>query len=141
MLCIMESSLDEERNPTVLAASIRSLSCLISSMSDSYKLPQIIRRLNSFLIQTANIFNDPQQLKLFYLSNKNSSSSGTTTTTVQSLSNLIYNTTMNYFLSSIAQWCLELDSIQQVLLDPWLIHFDNYILVSLYCLCFLKKKS
>ncbi|CAH8675144.1 unnamed protein product [Schistosoma bovis] len=128
MLCIMESSLDEERNPTVLAASIRSLSCLISSMSDSYKLPQIIRRLNSFLIQTANIFNDPQQLKLFYLSNKNSSSSGTTTTTVQSLSNLIYNATMNYFLSSIAQWCLELDSIQQVLLDPWLIHFDNYIL-------------
>ncbi|CAH8596717.1 unnamed protein product [Schistosoma turkestanicum] len=141
MLSIIESSLDEERHPTVLAASIRSLSCLISSMSDSHKLPQIIRRLNALLIQTINIFNDVQQLKIFYLSNKHSSSSSsavtfttmtttmtTSTTTVQSLSNPIYHTTMNYFLSSIAQWCLELDSIEQILLDPWLIHFDNYIL-------------
>ncbi|CAH8596701.1 unnamed protein product [Schistosoma turkestanicum] len=144
MLSIIESSLDEERHPTVLAASIRSLSCLISSMSDSHKLPQIIRRLNALLIQTINIFNDVQQLKLFYLSNKHSWSSSssavtftttttmTTTTTVQSLWNPIYHTTMNYFLSSIAQWCLELDSIEQILLNPWLIHFDNYILVSLF---------
>ncbi|KAH8868005.1 RAB11-binding protein RELCH like, partial [Schistosoma japonicum] len=126
MLSIMESSLDEERDTTVLAASIRSLSCLTSSMSDSHKLSQIIRRLNSLLVQTVNIFSDEQQLKLFYLSSKHSSSSAAGG--IASLSNPVYHSIMNYFLPSIAQWCLELDSIQQNLLDPWLIHLDNYIL-------------
>nr|CAH8875576.1 unnamed protein product [Trichobilharzia regenti] len=120
MLSIIESSLDEERDPVILSASIRSLSCLVSSMSDSHKLPQIIRRLNSFIMQTIYIFNDKQQQYNYYLSNKSFS--------ILLTSNPIYNAVMNWFLPSVAQWCLELDSLHQILLDPWLIHFDNYIL-------------
>lgn len=127
MLSILESNLDEERNEVVAAASIRSLAELITLMSDCDKLPQCIQRLTQLLLRghpsdqfavIADLGSVTANRQLATPDDKGVNSVRPT-----------FTATLEWLLPSVAQWCLELDSLHTALIDPWLDHVDNYLMV------------
>ncbi|CAL8103042.1 unnamed protein product [Calicophoron daubneyi] len=124
MLSILESNLDEERNELIKAASIRSLACLVSLMSDNDKLPQLVQRLNHLLVESQ------QSSSAFRLIGPEADGGAVTDGFNEGCAKPSYVTTIDWLLPSVAQWCLELDTLHTTLIDPWLDSLDSYILAT-----------
>lgn len=126
MLSILESNLDEERNEVVAAASIRSLAELITLMSDCDKLPQCIQRLTQLLLRG----HPSDQFAVIADLGPVGANRQLATPDEKGVNSVrpTFTATVEWLLPSVAQWCLELDSLHTALIDPWLDHVDSYLM-------------
>ncbi|VDM18443.1 unnamed protein product [Hydatigera taeniaeformis] len=130
LLSILLQSIEEEKAEEVRAVALRSLAGVVVLMEDRDKVPQLVATFEAVLLAdwthaspaTAAlpcphvvVYGHPLCL-----------SSGSSLGTCPS----ILSASCNWLLPTVAQWCLEVGSFNDLLLNPWLQRLINLCFVS-----------
>ncbi|KAM7542647.1 hypothetical protein Aperf_G00000007512 [Anoplocephala perfoliata] len=128
LLSILMQSLEDEHTEAVRAVALRSLAAVVVLMEDRDKLPDLVTTFDSIL--RADWSRLP--LPTAPLPCPRPHSGGGGVGYVGACSSAL-SASCDWLLPTIAQWCLEVDSFNNLLLDPWL--------ERLKCLCFVVTTS
>ncbi|VDL18347.1 unnamed protein product [Hymenolepis diminuta] len=113
LLSILLQSLEDEHNEGVRAVALRSLASVVVLMEDRDKLPNLVSTFDTTLRSDwshAPIASAPLPCLC--------SQSGVDAYVVSCISAL--NASCNWLLPTVAQWCLEVENLNDLILDQWL---------------------
>lgn len=132
LLSILLQCLEEEKAEAVRAVALRSLAGVVVLMEDPDKLPQLVSAFETTLRtdwshapSSTTTLSCP--FDAIFASTPIEASGGENVITA-CLSPL--SASCNWLLPTIAQWCLEVDSFNDMLLDPWLQRLITLCFVS-----------
>uniref|UniRef100_A0A0V0J4T2 Uncharacterized protein n=1 Tax=Schistocephalus solidus TaxID=70667 RepID=A0A0V0J4T2_SCHSO len=129
LLSILSQAIEEEKAEPVRAAAIRSLACAVTLMEDPDKLGQLASALERILKQhqpNENTFVGLADFRLQSASGNVSTSLGSWKTVDGVLAEQKgFEVTCNWLLPTVAQWCLEEDRLNDLLVEPWLERLDS----------------
>ncbi|VDN15021.1 unnamed protein product [Dibothriocephalus latus] len=134
LLSILSQAIEEEKAEAVRAAAIRSLACAVTLMEDPDKLGQLACTLERILKQHPPNENTLVGLPDFRL--QNSSGAVSASLEVWKAGDGVlgeqngFEVTCDWLLPAVAQWCLEEDKLNDLLVGPWLDRLNSLGLVS-----------
>lgn len=123
LLSILLQSLEDEHNEGVRAVALRSLAGVVVLMEDRDKLPNLVSTFDTTLRSDwshAPIASAPLPCLC--------SQSGVDAYVVSCISAL--NASCNWLLPTVAQWCLEVENLNGLILDQWLEKLKSLCFVS-----------
>lgn len=142
LLSILLQSIEEEKAEEVRAVALRSLAGVVVLMEDRDKVPQLVATFETvFRADWANALSATATLPCPHVvvyGHPPCPAGGSSMGTCPS----ILNASCDWLLPTIAQWCLELGSFNDILLNPWLQRLMNLCFVSssyMKCRLFCRK--
>ncbi|KAL7059841.1 hypothetical protein AAHC03_014012 [Spirometra sp. Aus1] len=130
LLSILSQAIEEEKAEPVRAAAIRSLACAVTLMEDPDKLCQLASALERILKQ-----HQPSEDAVALVGPVDFSLQNATGTVSASLGRWKavdgvlgeqggFESTCNWLLPTVAEWCLEEGRLNDLLVEPWLERLD-----------------
>ncbi|VDD79438.1 unnamed protein product [Mesocestoides corti] len=123
LLSILLQSIEEEKDEQVKAVALRSLAAVVVLMEDRDKLPQLATTFERSLRETwGDATTTLPYPQLVY--------ERVPTVLPIAASLTVAEASCNWLLPTVAEWCLEVDSLKPLLLDPWLEKLKSLCFVS-----------